>query len=325
MAGSGVFVAALPLRGTFASSHELLSAGRALADSLKEPLTAVLLGGHLSDQAAELIERGADRVVIVECEALAKPDEELQAAALAGVCGGGTAKVLLPATVAGRSLAARLSVALKAGIATDVFELAAEGGSLKARRTGYGGNIIGEISFVSPACVLTLQGMVWPQAPRTPGRTGPVERVPFSSVPTRTEFVSFDGGDAGEVDLGSADIVISGGRGVGSADGYKVIRETAKVLGAATAASRAAVDSGWVPYRCQVGLTGRTVRPKMYVACGISGQIQHLAGMSSAKNIVAINTDPECPMMKAATLSVVGDLNELLPLIAAEIRKRKGA
>ncbi|MBI5624778.1 MAG: electron transfer flavoprotein subunit alpha/FixB family protein [Elusimicrobia bacterium] len=322
---TGVFVAALPLRGAFTSSHELLNAGRAMADALKEPLTAVLLGGHLSDQASELMERGADRVVIVECEALAKPNEELQAAALAQVFGGGAAKVLFPSTVNGRSLAARVSVLMKTGIATDVFEFAVEAGALKVKRAGYGGNIISEVTFSSQSCVMTLQAMVWPPAPRTAGKTGATDRVPFTPGATRTEFVAFEGGDSGEVDLASADIVVSGGRGVGGPDGFKVIRDLAKALGAAAGASRAAVDSGWIPYRYQVGLTGRTIRPKMYVACGISGQIQHLAGMSSAKTIVAVNPDPECPMMKAATLAVVGDLHELLPLIAAEVRKRKGA
>ncbi|MBI4677456.1 MAG: electron transfer flavoprotein subunit alpha/FixB family protein [Elusimicrobia bacterium] len=322
--GPGILVVALPLRGGFASAHELLTAGRLLADALEEPLSAVLLGGHLSSQAQELIERGAERVIIIEHELLSKPNEELQAAALAQTCKDRFGKFLFPSTVAGRSLAARLSVSLKAGIATDVFELSAEGGELRAKRAGYGGNVIGEIAFASSCCVLTLQGMVWPPAPRTPGKTGAIDRAALSPGPTRTEFVSFNGQDAGEVDLGSADLVVSGGRGVGSADGFKVIRETAQGLGAAVGASRAAVDSGWMPYRCQVGLTGRTIRPKVYMACGISGQIQHLAGMSSSKNIVAVNTDPDCPMMKAATLSVVGDLHEVLPLVAAEVRKRRG-
>ncbi|MBI5209291.1 MAG: electron transfer flavoprotein subunit alpha/FixB family protein [Elusimicrobia bacterium] len=323
---SGVLVVALGSRGSLAAAHELLTAGRSLADTLKERLSAVLLGRPPAEAARDLVERGADKVFVLEHEALSRPDEELQAAALVQLCQKERfGKILFPSSVAGRSLAARLSVKLKAAIATDVFALDAGEAGLKVRRAGYGGNIIGEVEFASPSCVMTLQGMVWPPAPKTPGRAGQVEAVAFAPSATRTEFVSSQAQEAGEIDLGGADLVVSGGRGLGSPEGFKPVRALAKALGAAVGASRAAVDAGWIPYRHQVGLTGRTIRPKLYMACGISGQIQHLAGMSSAKTIVAINSDPECPMMKAATLAVAGDVHEILPLVTGEIMKRRGA
>lgn len=143
------------------------------------------------------------------------------------------------------------------------------------------------------------------------------------SLARRALLVSFAPEESNEIELGSAERIVAGGRGVGSADGLKVIREFAATIGAAVGASRAVVDSGWIAYRHQVGLTGKSVRPNLYIACGISGQIQHLAGMSSSGTIVAINTDPACPLMQAASISVEADLHEILPLIVAEIKKRR--
>jgi electron transfer flavoprotein alpha subunit len=140
----------------------------------------------------------------------------------------------------------------------------------------------------------------------------------------RTRFVRFDAEKGDAQDITSAEIIVAGGRGVGSSDGFKPLEELAKTLNGTVASSRAAVDAGWIPYRTQVGLTGRTVRPKLYVAAGISGQIQHLAGMSSSEVIVSINKDPECPLNKMATLSIDGDLFEVLPAITGEINRRRG-
>ena len=140
----------------------------------------------------------------------------------------------------------------------------------------------------------------------------------------RTRVTGFAPEAATEIDLAAAEKVVSGGRGLGNPQGFELIRKLAQALGAAVGASRATVDAGWIPYRNQVGLTGRTVRPRLYIACGISGQIQHLAGMSSSDVIVAINTDKDCPMMKLANLAVPGDLYEIIPAIIAEIQKVRG-
>ena len=322
MSQKGILVVALNQRGQAApATWELLSAGRSLADALKQPLVAVLPGGTAA-QAQELVERGADRVLWTGHASLKDFNDELcTQAVLEAARKEDPAWLLLPGGVAGRSLACRLAVKLQAGLAPDVSAIDPAG---QVKRSVYGGNLLADVEFKSAARVVTLQAMAFPPAPRQAGRSGEVAELPFSPAPARTEFVSFQSEEAGEIDLGGAERIVSGGRGVGGPDGFKVIRELAHALGAAVAASRAAVDSGWIPYRHQVGLTGRTVRPKVYVACGISGQVQHLAGMSSAGSIVAINTDPDCPMMQQATISVAGDMFELIPLIIAEVKKRRG-
>ena len=235
------------------------------------------------------------------------------------------AKILLPAAVAGRSLAARLTVRLKAGLAPEISEVHQNGTGLKAQRAQFSGNVIAHVEFKSAVQVLTVQGMVFPRAEKQAGRAGEIIQVPFEAGASRIEFVSFQAEESNEIDLGAAEKIVSGGRGLGSAEGFKPVRDLAHAIGAAVGASRAVVDSGWIPYRHQVGLTGRAVRPKLYIAIGISGQIQHLAGMSSSGTIVAINTDPSCPMMELASIGVVGDYATIIPAMIAELRLRRGA
>lgn len=326
-ANKGILVVALTQRGKLLpTAFELLTAGRALADTLKEPLAAVVLGAKASEFASELIDRGADKVFVVENPALENFNDELHTKAVAEVVASESfGKVLIAASVAGKALAARLSVKLRAGLAADVSEVYQNGTGLKAKRSQFSGNIISEIQFASPVQVVTVQGLVYPRADKQAGRTGQTVPVAFDAGTPRVEFVSYQPEESAEIDLGAAEKIVAGGRGLGSPDGFKIIRDLAHTIGAAVGASRAVVDSGWIAYRHQVGLTGRTVRPKLYIACAISGQIQHLAGMSSSGTIVAINTDAECPMMQVASLSVVGDVNELLPLITAELKARRGA
>jgi electron transfer flavoprotein alpha subunit len=319
---NGILVVVLPTRGTLSpASYELLGAGRALADALKQPLGAAVVGGNAQAHAAEVAARGVDKVLVVEHSALANFTEEAYAkAAAAAAVKAGAARVILPSTVAGRAVAARLAVLLKAGLATDVTEILPDG---KIRRCYYGGNLIAEVEFKTEIAVLTVAPMTFPRA-EPKGSPAPLESVPFDPGALPTAFVSFKGEETREVDLGAAEKVVSGGFGLGGPDGFKLVYDLAHALGAAVGASRRAVDSGWIPYRHQVGLTGRTVRPKLYVAVGISGQIQHLAGMSSSGTIVAINTDKDCPLMQMASISVQGEYAELLPLIAGEIKRRKG-
>jgi electron transfer flavoprotein alpha subunit len=165
--------------------------------------------------------------------------------------------------------------------------------------------------------------MAFPRSIKQVGRQGKVMMVQLdpSKWDIHTEFVKFIPEESEALDITSAEKIVTGGRGLGKPEGFKIIEEFAKAIGAAVGASRPTVDAGWIPYKHQVGLTGRTVRPKLYIACGVSGQIQHLAGMSSAEVIVAINKDPEAPLMKLANLSVEGDLYELIPLIIQEIKK----
>ncbi|MDE2040265.1 MAG: electron transfer flavoprotein subunit alpha/FixB family protein [Elusimicrobia bacterium] len=327
MDNKATLVVALTQRGQLPPAvFELLTAARALADAAKEPVCAVAVGAKACGFSQELIERGADKVFTVDSPALDSFNDELHAKAVGDLAQKERfARVLLPSSVAGRSLAARLAVRLKAGLACDASELRLDGSKLKARRPQFSGNILAEVEFKSPVQVLTLQAMAYARADRQAGRSGELVKAPFEAGPSRVEQVSFTPEAGDEIDLGAAERVVSGGRGLGSADGFKLVYELARELGAAVGASRAVVDSGWIPYRHQVGLTGRSIRPKLYVAVGISGQIQHLAGMSASGTIVAINTDSSCPMMELASLAVAEDYAKILPPLIAELKKRRGA
>lgn len=319
---ANILVVAIPQRGALTpASYELLGAGRVLADALKAPLTAAVLGANAKTLAADLASRGAEKVLAVESPALAEFTEEAYAkaaAAAAQACG--ATRVILASSVAGRALAARLSVLLKGGLATDVAEILPDG---KVRRAYYGGNLVAEVEFKTHVGVLTVAPMTFPRA-EPKGSAAAVEPVSFDAGAAKSTFAGFKAEESREIDLGAAEKVVAGGFGLGGPDGFKLVYDLAHALGAAVGASRRAVDSGWIPYRHQVGLTGRAVRPKLYIAVGISGQIQHLAGMSSSGTIVAINTDKDCPLMQMASIAVQGEYSELLPLVTNEIKNRKG-
>lgn len=321
---TAILVVSLPQRGSVpTATYELLTAGRKLADALKQPLCAALFGTQA--QAQDLISRGADKVFLFDHPGLAQVNDQLLTAALSELgAKQGFSRILFAPSVAGRSVAARLAVCLKAGMAADVTELDAEKGT--AKRNIFSGNLIADLKFNTAVHIMTIQAMFFPRAEKQDGRTGETLAVAFDPAAHtgRTQVLGFQPEESSEIDLGAAERIVAAGRGVGSTEGLKVIRDLAHSLGAAIGASRAVVDSGWIAYRSQVGLTGRAVRPKLYIACGISGQIQHLAGMSSSGTIVAINTDADCPMMQAASISVQGDLFELIPLVIDEIKKRKG-
>jgi electron transfer flavoprotein alpha subunit len=323
MANKGILIVAVSQRGVLpAAAYELVTAGRQLADALKEPLAAVVLSEKAAALAPELAARGVPKVYAVEHASLAGFDGATFAKAAALVAQKeGFGRILLASNVSGRALAARLAVLLKAGLASDVSEILPDG---KARRPYYSGNLVAEVEFKSPVAVMTLAPMSFPRAEKG-GAAGTVEAVAFDPGSPRAQFVSFQAEESGEIDMGAAERIVSGGRGLGGPDGFKPLYALAHALGAAVGASRAAVDAGWIPYKHQVGLTGRAVRPKLYMAIGISGQIQHLAGMSSSGTIVAINTDKDCPLMQLASISVQGDYAELIPAITEEVKKRKGA
>ncbi len=322
MANKGILVVAVSQRGKLPpATFELIAAGRGLADALKEPLAAVVLSDKTSALADDVASRGVDKVFAVEHPSLAGFTEEVFAKAAAAVASKeGYGKILLASNVAGRALAARLSVLLKAGLACDVAEIRPDGA---ATRPYFSGNLVCEVQFKTPVAVITLAPMAFPRAEAGPSKAEIVP-VAFDPGATKTVFAGFVPESSNEIDMGSAERIVSGGRGLGSAEGFKPLFELAHALGAAVGASRAAVDSGWIAYKNQVGLTGRSVRPKLYIAVAISGQIQHLAGMSSSGTIVAVNTDKDCPLMQLANVSVQGDYAELIPLIAAEVKKRRG-
>ncbi|MBI2069966.1 MAG: electron transfer flavoprotein subunit alpha/FixB family protein [Elusimicrobia bacterium] len=314
--------------------YELLSIGGKLAGDLGEPLSVVLVGHQLDGYAKELFEAGAAKVYLADHPELANFIDEAYVKVLADLIEKEKPnKLLLPASTIGRSIAGRLAVRLKTGAMADVTDLSVSSGNngvangvLKAMRPAYGGNLIATVLCErSRPEIVTVRPMVFSRAARSAGKTGETVKVAVdpSSWNSKTKFVNFVPEQNTEIDIGSADKIVSGGRGLSKAEGFETIRALAKVLGAAVGASRAAVDSGWIPYRHQVGLTGRTVRPKLYIACGISGQVQHLAGMGQAEVIIAVNKDPDCPLMKLATFSIEADLYEFIPLAVKEIEKHK--
>ncbi|MFH7324908.1 FAD-binding protein [Desulfurivibrio sp. C05AmB] len=332
---SGVWVYAEFRRGRLAPvGLELLGAGRRLADKRGVELAAVLLGsgaeaaGGLAAAAAELIAHGADRVYVVDNPALAHFSDDVYGNVLADLIRRHKPEIVLAgATAVGRSFIPRVATIMAAGLTADCTELdiREEDGALLQTRPAFGGNIMATI--VCPHTrpqMATVRPMVMKPLPRDEGRQGAVVKVDPAPelLASRTEVLESVTAALDQINLAEADIVVAGGRGLENAEGFALIRRLADVMGGAVAASRAAVDSGWIPYPHQVGQTGKTVAPKVYVACGISGAIQHLVGMQSAETIIAINRDPEAPIFNVATYGIVGDVFEVVPKLIERLQKR---
>jgi electron transfer flavoprotein alpha subunit len=233
----------------------------------------------------------------------------------------------MAATVRGREVAAVLGSKLDAGYAPDAVDLRVEGGKLVAVRSVYSNNILADVTFSSPVQVVSVRPRSFPM-PEAGAASGEVKAVDagLSEGDIKEQVVEVKSTDSGEVSLTDASIIVSGGRGVSNdpAKGFELVAQLASVLGAAVGASRAAVDAGYIPYKHQVGQTGKTVKPDLYIAAGISGAIQHLAGMGGSKLIVAINKDAEAPIFEKANYGIVGDLYQVLPALTAEFKKRLG-
>lgn len=312
--------------------YELLHVGRKLASDLNEPLSAVLIGKGVSPEARDLIEHGADTVYVLDDPGFENFLDETYSKALADIISKEKPnKFILAASTMGRSISARLAILLNTGLTADATELVIdkEKGQLMVTRPTFGGNLMATIICENKRPEMcTLRPLTYPKAQKTPGRKGRV--IEFKIDPekcgpgsAKAKFVSFVPEEAGEQDVSVAEVVASGGRGLGKPEGFKLIHELARAFDGAVGSSRAAVDAGWIPYRHQVGLTGKTVKPKIYIACGISGQVQHMTGMSSSDVVIAINRDPECPMMQTATYSIEGDLFEIVPALMEEMKRRK--
>lgn len=306
---------------------EIIGAGRQVAGTLGGQVIACVLGDGVDDMAQEAIQRGADRAILVSDATLSTYRLEPYAAVLVKLAQEHQPAVfLLGASSRGRELAPYVAAKLGVGLAADCVEIGVEDGSLVATRPALAGNVMAKITYgdVRPQMATLRRRVFSPLDPDT-GRRGLVVTegavLTEDEIPTKVvEFITQEG----EVNLTDAGIVVSGGRGVGGPDGFEPIRELAKALGAAMGASRAAVDAGWIPYAHQVGQTGKTVQPDLYIAAGISGAIQHLAGMKTSKVIVAINKDAEAPIFKVASYGVVDDLFEVVPALTEEFNKRLG-
>ena len=327
----GVWVYAEQRHGEISSVvYELLNKGSELAKTLNVPLSAILIGSNISAKAQDLINRGADKVYVYDDPILAEFQDDPYSCILADLIKEEKPEiVLMGATNIGRSFASRVAAKIYTGLTADctALEIDPETRNLMQTRPAFGGNIMATI--LTPRHrpqMATVRHKVFKEAKVQEGRTGEVinKTVDAQKVINRTKFIGFFKDQSADVNISDADIIVSGGRGLGNPEGFKLIKELADLLGGAVGASRAAVDADWIPYSHQVGQTGRTVAPKLYIACGISGHIQHMVGMSSSDTIIAINKDKDCPMMQTATYSLVGDLYEIIPAIIKEIKNIKG-
>lgn len=309
-----------------AVAQEAIGAARQVADGLGQPLTGLVLGQGVSGVADAAFNLGVDAVVGADDATLAPFRVEAAGPLAAKLVGERQPSVfVVGGSTYGRDLAAWVAADLDAGIVADGINLKVEGGVVKVTRPVYAGKLLADVSVKEGVQIITLRSRAFPKAEPV-GKSGTAEWVSTvvgeDSIPTKV--VGFAGKEGG-VSLTDASIIVSGGRGVGGPEGFAPVRELADTLGAALGASRAAVDAGWIPYEHQVGQTGKTVSPDLYIACGISGAIQHQAGMRTSKVIVAINKDADAPIFKLAHYGVVGDLFKILPALSAEFKKRLGS
>jgi len=308
-------------------SYELLGKAQELAKKLNCQVSGVLIGNKLEDQIDELIFCGADNIYLVEAPELANFQDEPYTNILVELVKKHKPEILLcGATNIGRSLISRVAINIKAGLTADCtgLDIDSEKKILLQTRPAFGGNIMATI--ISPNYrpqMATVRHKVFSPMEPDRKRKGKIIKESFDSSLyfSRTKLLDIVEEVESLINLSEADVIVSGGRGMGGPENFKLLEELAHALGAAVGSSRAAVDAGWMPYSHQVGQTGRTVAPKIYFACGISGQIQHLVGMQSSKIIVAINKDPEAPIFKVATYGIVGDLFQIVPALTKKFKE----
>lgn len=317
-----VLVVAEQVDGAFRKvTFEALGAARQIAAQMNAEAVVAVLGSGDESVATELGKYGAAAVILADNPALAEFTTDAYCNALADIIQQKQpAVVLIGATSQGKDLAARLAARLDAPLAMDCVALNVEGEQVLATRNMYGGKIVAQVTLAGAPAIAAIRPNTLPITEAA--GSAAVEKVAVEVGEVFTQVVGKQL-EAGKVDLTEADVVVSGGRGMGGPD-YSVVEGLAEALGAAVGASRSAVDEGWRPASDQVGQTGKTVSPILYVACGISGAIQHLAGMSSSKTIVAINKDPEAPIFTKADYGIVGDLFDVVPVLTEEVKKFKG-
>jgi electron transfer flavoprotein alpha subunit len=327
---SGILVFCEYRRGVLAPvSLELLGIGRKLADKRGVQLSALLIG-HDSGQTAQLlVGHGADVVYLVENEALGHFRDDIYSAVTIALIREHKPEIVLAgATAIGRSFIPGVATALNAGLTADCtgLEIREEDGALLQTRPAFGGNIMATIvSESTRPQMATVRSKVMKQLEFDSSRQGKiVEIVPTKEqLQSRVQVLESVVAEGGHVNIQEADILVSGGRGLENAKGFELLRELADTMGAKVSASRAVVDAGWIPYPHQVGQTGKTVAPKLYIACGISGAVQHVAGMQSAETIVAINRDENASIFNVADYGIVGDLFEIIPKLIRKIEERR--
>jgi electron transfer flavoprotein alpha subunit len=306
-------------------SFELVSEARRLADAMGQPVAAILLGSNIKEKAAELGKYGADKVIVADDDRLATYTTDAYVSVIAQLAQAQEpAIILLGASVQGKDLSGRLAARLGVGVAQDCVAFSIEDGNLVAKRPIYAGKAYATVTYAdSVPQIATARPNVFELIEPDESRSVEVIDAEFSlddsQLKTKVAEVIEEAG--GKVDLTEAERIVSGGRGMKGPEEFAILEELADLIAATVGASRSVVDAGWRPHSDQVGQTGKVVSPNLYIACGISGAIQHLAGMSTSKTIVAINKDPEAPIFQKADYGVVGDLFEVVPALTEALKK----
>lgn len=303
---------------------EMLNKGKNLAFQAGGSLEGLLIGADVKGHAAEMGHYGASKVYVAENYKLSDYNGDAYANVVAKVIENVKPGIILVgATLQGKDLAPRISGKIGAGLATDCTELEFAEGKLLVKRPIYAGKAFSKVAFKSNIQIASVRPNAFNIAEPDPEASVDVIEVYSDPGNIKSKVIATHLSAGDKVELSEAEIIVSGGRGMKSPENYEILEELSNVLGAAVGASRASVDAGWKSHSQQVGQTGKTVNPNLYIACGISGAIQHLVGMSSSKCIVAINKDPEAPIFKIADYGIVGDLFECVPILTREIKKIK--
>lgn len=326
----GIWIVAEQWQGELKQvSFELLGRARGLAEKLKAPLGALLLGHQVKKAAQELIYHGADLVYLVDHPALSQFVPDVYTNCLERlILSERPAIVVAAATTTGRTLMPMLAARLGTGLTADCTELdiEEETGLLLQTRPAIGGNVMATIKtpYHRPQ-MATVRPHSYPPSARDPSRRGEVIEIKFPNEVFKTRFklYRFEKICEETAKIEDAEVVACAGRGLGRPENLRLVKELAELLGGAVGGTRAVVDQGWLPYPCQVGLSGKTVSPKLYIACGVSGAIQHIAGMRGSTFVIAINKDPRAQIFQVADLAVVGDVNEILPRLIRRLREIK--
>ena len=324
MANGILFIAEMKGSELAPITRQVAGISRKLADAKNLSVTGVVIGKGVSGVADNLIKLGADTVYVCDSPEVENFIDESYAKIVKDIAAKDAPKVIIGgASFFGKELFPRVAAILNSGLAPDVTGLEWDGDNILATRPTYGGKAILKVTPAGTGPQMTtVRPKAFADATKDDGRSGNVEQFAYDSAKhaARAKVLEkvTEGGQT--ISLTDADIIVSGGRGLREPDNFKLIKELADALGAAVGASRATVDAGWIPYSHQVGQTGKTVNPKLYVACGISGAIQHLVGMQSSKIIVAINRDAEAPIFKVATYGIVGDLFEFVPALTEKLK-----
>lgn len=323
----GVWVYAETRKGKLADvALELLGEGRKLADSLKEELCAVLIGDNLGDIPESLGKYGADKVYVAQSKELADFNDEPYSQVLANAIEEYKPNIVLSgATSIGRSFIARVAVILKTGLTADCtkLEIDPETRLLMQTRPAFGGNLMATITCENfRPQMATVRPKVFKKAEKNENKKAEIIKLSLdkTNLKSSTQVINYIAEETKNVNITEYDIVVSGGRGMQNEKGFALIKELADALGGVTGASRGAVDSGWIPHHHQVGQTGKTISPKLYIAVGISGAVQHIAGMETAETIIAINKDTSAPIFDVATYGIVGDAFEVVPEILKQLK-----